>query len=267
MTEIAIPEQHVSELMQWAMDAGEAHKIATSLVKTAFVPDSMRGKADEATAAILTGQEIGLAPMAALRSIDIISGTPAMRAHALRGLVQSKGHEVWLEEANSTRAIVCGRRKGTDQIQKSIWTIDRAKALGLAGRDQWRKQPQAMLVARATSECCRLVASDVILGIPYAIEELQDADETVPAEARPTSSKRTARRKPAKPIEDVQLPEPVVEPEFAAGPLPGAESGVASGFNSQPAPGAPAADEVPAAREMGDGDAWPEPPADWKPEP
>jgi len=243
MTEIAIPEQHVSELMQWAMDAGEAHKIATSLVKTAFVPDSMRGKADEATAAILTGQEIGLAPMAALRSIDIISGTPAMRAHALRGLVQSKGHEVWLEEANSTRAIVCGRRKGTEQIQKSVWTIDRAKALGLAGRDQWRKQPQAMLVARATSECCRLVASDVILGIPYAIEELQDADESVPSEAKP--SKRTARRKPAKPIEDVQLPEPEVEPP--------------------PAIEEPKA--APAAREMGDGDAWPEPPADWTAEP
>jgi len=256
MTEIAIPEQRVSELMQWAMDAGEAYKIATSLVKTAFVPDSMRGKADEATAAILTGQEIGLAPMAALRSIDIISGTPAMRAHALRGLVQSKGHEVWLDEANSIRAIVCGRRKGTEQIQKSVWTMDRAKALGLAGRDQWRKQPQAMLVARATSECCRLVASDVILGIPYAIEELQDADESVPSEAKP--SKRTARRKPAtKSVEDVQLPEPEVEP-------PAVE---ATGYMDNKSADTVVENPEPAAREMGDGDAWPEPPADWTPEP
>jgi len=242
MTQVAIPEQHVSDLMQWAMDAAEAHKIATSLVKTTFVPDSMRGKPDEATAAILTGQEIGLAPMAALRSIDIISGTPAMRAHALRGLVQSKGHEVWLEEANSTRAIVCGRRKGTEQVQKSVWTMDRAKALGLAGRDQWRKQPQAMLVARATAECCRLVASDVILGIPYAVEELGDDVEVVGG--APSKAKRTARRKPV--AETVELPEPVVEPPAI-----------------EPAP----AEEPPAAREMGDGDAWPEPPADWTPEP
>jgi hypothetical protein len=241
MTEIAIPEQHVSDLMQWAMDAAEAHKIATSLVKTTFVPDSMRGKPDEATAAILTGQEIGLAPMAALRSIDIISGTPAMRAHALRGLVQSKGHEVWLDEANSTRAIVCGRRKGTEQIQRSVWTMDRAKALGLAGRDQWRKQPQAMLIARATAELCRLVASDVILGIPYAIEELGDDVEVVGG--APAKAKRTARRKPA--AETVELPEPAVEPPVIEEAKP----------------------EPPAARDMGDGDAWPEPPADWTPEP
>lgn len=250
MTELAVPQPEPSQLMQWAMDASEAHKIATSLVKTAFVPDSMRNKPDEATAAILTGQEIGLAPMAALRSIDLIQGTPAMRAHALRGLVQSKGHEVWLEEATNTRAIVCGRRKGTEQIQRSVWTMDRAKALGLAGRDQWRKQPQAMLVARATAECCRLVASDVILGIPYAVEELGDDVDVAPTRA---PKKRTARRKP---IENVELPEPVVEPEDTQ-PVP------ASAGPEQEAPVAEI--EAPAARDMGDGDAWPEPPADWEP--
>lgn len=238
MTEIAVREPFVSDLMQWAMDASEAHKIAQSLVKTAFVPDSMRGKAEEATAAILTGQEIGLAPMAALRSIDIISGTPAMRAHALRGLVQSKGHEVWVEDATATRAIVCGRRKGTEQVQKSVWTMDRARGLKLDQRENWRKQPQAMLVARATAEVCRLIASDVILGIPYAIEELGDDgpdDSTVPAKP-----KRTARRAAPAPFDG---PEPVVELPIAE-PLPEVEGKVVE-----------------------DGQEWPEPPAEWEPSP
>jgi hypothetical protein len=31
--------------------------------------------------------------------------------------------------------------------------------------------PQAMLAARATSEVCRLVAADAILGMPYSSEE------------------------------------------------------------------------------------------------
>lgn len=238
MTEIAVREPFVSDLMQWAMDASEAHKIAQSLVKTAFVPDSMRGKAEEATAAILTGQEIGLAPMAALRSIDIISGTPAMRAHALRGLVQSKGHEVWVEDATATRAVVCGRRKGTEQVQKSVWTMDRAKGLKLDQRENWRKQPQAMLVARATAEVCRLIASDVILGIPYAIEELGD-DGPEPAAPK----KRTAKRATPEPFDG---PEPVVEPPTV-----------------QAVEAAPQTDVPP----VEDDGQWPEPPADWTPTP
>jgi hypothetical protein len=237
MTELAIPDEPMSELMQWARDAAEAHKISQSLVKTAFVPESMRGKPDEATGAILTGQEIGLRPMASLRSIDIISGTPAMRANAMRGLVQSKGHRITLVESTTTRAIVEGQRKGETVTQRSTWTIDRAKGLGLAGRDNWRKQPLAMLVARATAECCRLTASDVLLGIPYAVEELQDGGlEVAPP---PTESngkaKRTARRKP---VETADLPEPEL----------------------QPAAIEPAKTET-------DPQEWPEPPADWEPEP
>jgi hypothetical protein len=139
--------------------------------------------------------------MAALRSIDIIGGTPAMRAHALRGLVQSKGHDVWVEDATNTRAVVCGRRKGSEQVQKSVWSMDRAKGLKIDQRDNWRKQPQAMLIARATAEICRLIASDVILGIPYAVEELGD-DEV---EAAPRV-KRTARRQPVEPLPEPEIP-------------------------------------------------------------
>lgn len=185
--------QPESDLILWARDAREAHAIALSLVKTSFVPNTMRGKPEEAAAAILTGAEIGLTPMAALRSIDIISGTPAMRAHALRGLVQSRGHEVWVDDANSTRAVVKGQRKGSGQVQESVWTLDRARALGLLSKDNWKKQPQAMLVARATSELCRLIASDVLLGLPYSIEELSD-DVTPEASSQPAPAKRTARR-------------------------------------------------------------------------
>lgn len=198
-----------SALIRWARDAREAHTIALSLVKTSFVPQSMRNKPEEAAAAILTGAEIGLTPMAALRSIDVIQGTPAMRAHALRGLVQSRGHEVWVEESNSNRAVVCGRRKGESQVQQSIWTLDRARALTLLVKDNWKKQPQAMLVARATSELCRLIASDVLLGLPYSIEEL--SDDQIPEAAPVVVRKRTAQRAQAPQVEPPSLDEPAVE--------------------------------------------------------
>lgn len=201
-------------LARWAEAAQAAHTMATSLVQTSFVPEAFRNKPHEATAAILAGAEIGLDPMAALRSFDIIQGTAAPRANTLRAVVQSRGHELVLTESTATRAIVKGRRRGEQNWQQSAWTIDRAAKLGLTNKSNWKNQPQAMLVARATAECARLIASDAILGIPYASEELIDGDtdagvtlavDTAP-EVRP--ARRTAQRAPR------PTPEPAPEPEL-----------------------------------------------------
>lgn len=193
-----------SSLIEWAKEAHEAHKIAVSLAKTAFVSTTLRGKPEEVTGAILTGHEVGLRPMAAVRSIDVIQGTPAMRAVAMRALVQSAGHDLWVEETTLTRAVVCGKRRGSEHVQKSVWTIDRAKRLGLTSKDNWTKQPDAMLIARATAECCRLIAADVLLGLPYAVEEVQDLEPDVEA-----PKKRTAKRAPLPEVEPPALEEPV----------------------------------------------------------
>ena len=186
----------VAALMDWAKSASAAREIAGHLVRTSFVPEGFRGKPDEATAAILAGIEVGLQPMAALRSFDVIQGTAAPRANTLRAIVQSQGHEVWVIDSTDTRAIVAGRRRGSDQEQRSTWTIDRAAKLGLVNKSNWKNQPQAMLIARATSEICRLIASDAILGLPYSIEELVDGNPAI--EPAPVGAagpvKRTAKR-------------------------------------------------------------------------
>lgn len=236
------PNVAVAALMDWAQSASAAHEIATHLVRTSFVPEGFRGKPDEATAAILAGIEVGLQPMAALRSFDVIQGTAAPRANTLRAIVQSQGHDVWVVESTETRAIVAGVRRGSTQEQRSVWTIDRAKRLGLTGKKNWTGQPQAMLVARATSELCRLIASDAILGLPYSIEELVDGDDLAAAEvvALPTAKRRTARRasgKTSTTVERVDAPpaaepvydEPPFEDEPDAGATPEGEAG-------QPAP-------------------------------
>jgi hypothetical protein len=181
MSEIAVrdgneptPPADASALVQWAYEARQANQIAHSLAKTSFVPASLKGKADDITAAILAGQELGLRPMASLRSMDVIGGTPALRAHAMRGLVQSHGHQVQLVESTETQCVMRGRRKGEQDWQEVVWTIERAQKLGLIGKDQWTKQPQTMLVARATGEICRLIAADALFAMPYAAEELDN---------------------------------------------------------------------------------------------
>ncbi|WP_413800113.1 hypothetical protein [Streptomyces iranensis] len=187
----AVPQRGtVAELVAWADSARAAFTIAESLAKASFVPDAFRNKPHEVTAAILTGIEMGLSPMAALRAFDLIKGTPAMRANAMRGLVQSHGHAIWEEDATATRAVVCGRRAGETEVHRSEWTIERAADAQLTGKDNWKRQPKAMLLARATAEACRLTASDVLHGVPYAAEELADGAATETRTVR-------RRRKPA----------------------------------------------------------------------
>jgi hypothetical protein len=210
------------ELAEWAQAAQAAYEVSQSLVQTSFVPEAFRNKPYEATAAILAGSEVGLSPMAALRAFDVIQGTAAARAMTLRAIVQSKGHEVWIEETTDTRAVVAGKRAGSTREQRSVWTIERARSLKLTGKPNWQNQPQNMLIARATSEVCRLIAADAILGLPYSVEEISDgampAEEMgAPAaqqEQAAAPARRTARRKnvPAKPGAPVEDAEPTGPP-------------------------------------------------------
>jgi len=160
-----------SELEAWARDAIAISNIAANIATTSLA-GAYRGKPDEVTAVILAGHELGIQPMTSLKSIDVIQGQPALRAHAMRGLLQAKGHEIELLESRADYCKMRGRRKGAEKWQEVEWDTDRARQLGLLNKDQWKKQPKTMLIARATGEICRLVASDALHGMPYAAEEL-----------------------------------------------------------------------------------------------
>jgi hypothetical protein len=225
----------LAKLEEWIDCAAKVHQIAQAICKTSFVPKSMQNRPDEVAAAILAGDEIDLPPMAALRSIDIIDGTPAVRAIALRAVVLSHGHDIWVKESSATRAVVCGKRAGSDKIETSVWDMDRARTANLAGKKNWQTNPTAMLVARATAECARLVAADAMLGMPYSVEEIQDGViyNTETGEATPigptevhTPKKRTMRRAAWQNADaDAGVPEPANElpaeekrPELGAAP-------------------------------------------------
>lgn len=166
------PTAGSSELVQWAHDARQAYAVAQSLANTSFA-GQFKNKPEEITAVILAGQELGLKPMASLKSVDVIQGQPALRAHAMRAVVQTHGHEIELVESTDDKCVMRGRRKGAENWQTVEWTIERAQQLGLTGKDQWKKQPKTMLIARATGELSRLIAADALHGMPYVAEELE----------------------------------------------------------------------------------------------
>jgi hypothetical protein len=169
-------ENAATALVRWAQAAQAAHTLATSLVKTSFVPKHYRGKAEEATAAILAGAEIGLSPLAALRAFDDISGTVAPKAVTLVAVAQSHGHRIDVVEESDERAVVRYRRRGERDWKTATYSVADAARAGLTKRNpNWATQPRAMCVARASSIAARRVASDAVLGIAYSAEELADS--------------------------------------------------------------------------------------------
>lgn len=188
-------------LTTWAEEARAASHLATGLCSTSFVPQAFRDKPAEATAAILAGSEVGLSPMAALNAYDVIQGRPAPKAITLRAIAQSHGHRIWPVSMTPTECVMRGQRAGDPEPVEVKWTIKRANDMGLTSKPNWKNQPQAMLVARATSEVARLIAADVLLGIPYSAEELEDE--------APAPTVKVARARAAKPA----MPEPEFDAE------------------------------------------------------
>lgn len=207
------PTAGTTALVAWAQEANLAYDMAQKLAATSFVPQSLRGKPGDIAAAILAGSELGLKPMATLKSIDIIQGTPALRAHAMRGLIQSQGHDIELVHSDDTRCVMRGRRAGSEAWQEVEWTTERAQRMGLLGKDQWKKNPKGMLVARATGDICRLIASDALHGMPYAAEEYEGftTGQVLPAKAPLSVAAITA---PAPVQTPVEAPQTVPDAEY-----------------------------------------------------
>lgn len=200
------PDPTGGRLVAWALAAQSAHALARSLCTTTFAPKHFRDNPGDTTAAIIAGDELGLSPLAAMRSIYVIHGTPAIYAKTMVALVQSRGHQVWTEKTTDAEVVVCGQRRGSTRVERAAWTIDRARKAGYTSNQKYTTNPQQMLYAKAASEVCNKVAADVLLGIGSTVEDLELEDQPTTTVTRTTAAVKRVGRKAA--------PEPAVEPEF-----------------------------------------------------
>jgi hypothetical protein len=203
----AIADPTGGRLVAWADGLAAAHRIGTALCSTAFVPQHFKGKPEEAAAAILYGDEIGLTPTQSLQNLYVISGKPALYARTMVALVLAAGHEVWTVSKSDQSVTVAGRRRGSSHIVEETWTTARASKAGYTNNKKYATDPQAMLYARAASDVCRQIAPDALAGLAYSVEEIEtdEPGETVTV-SRTTPRKTTAKRAP------VEVPEPDLEP-------------------------------------------------------
>jgi hypothetical protein len=244
----------LNRLGQWVEAARHAHQLVAPLVGTAFVPDSYKPKIDprataeqketarqtaiaNATAAVLQGITLGLDPMTSLQQIYIVNGRPGMYAKMMVALVQGHGHEVWDEDVTDTRAVVAGRRKGTDNIVRITVTMDQARKAGWTRNEAYTKTPQDMLWARAASRVCDRIASDVLKGVA-SVETVQDELGVAGGNGVRTVVPRKRKEQAAR-------------PELTAAPGPALDE---DPIVEQPGGPAPTVDDEPALDEE-----WPEP--------
>lgn len=226
----------MERLGRWVEAASQAHQLVAPLVNTPFVPDSYKPKVDprasdkvkaeahqvavaNATAAVLQGITLGLDPLTALQQIIIIHGRPSMYAKMMVALVQSRGHEVWTEDLSDSRAVVAGRRKGSDNIERVTVTMEQARRGGWTRNDNYTKNPQDMLWSRAAARVCDRIASDAVKGIA-SVEEIQD---TIAApNGNGTRTVAAPRKRAAVTTAPAPAPEPVEPPldEDPAGAAP-----------------------------------------------
>lgn len=133
---------------------------------------------DKAMALMLLAQAEGMHPMRAVQQYHIIQGRPAMKSEAILARFQAAGGIVrWLaSDANEARATFISPAREEITVH---WTMERAKAAGLSGKDNWRNYAPQMLRARCIAEGVRAVQPGCILGV-MSVEEAEELS-TVPA--------------------------------------------------------------------------------------
>lgn len=201
----------------------ETFRIARAVVSAGLAPSALIGKktgddaASAVTVAIMSGAELGLKPMVALRSFTVINGKPALYGDGLINVVRMSGKVTYLRTGCETRngkmigfceakrsdtgeekrvefsqddAIRAGLWQSEALVRKQVWENNQRVWRDNQPNDSpWYRFPQRMLAWRAAGYCLRELFGDVLGGIRDEFEareiaeaeEMRDVTPTAPA--------------------------------------------------------------------------------------
>lgn len=160
------------DLIAVAQQAEAAKALGATLIESGLLPNAV-DKPEKAMAIMLTGQELGVPAMFALKNITVIQGTPAPSEQLMGLLIRRAGHKLRVVESTNERCTVEGVRADDPRHRQRVtFTIEDAKRAGLLSKNSWRNYPRAMLRARAKSELGRSMFEDALAGLVYLAEEL-----------------------------------------------------------------------------------------------
>ena len=154
---------------QMPMGYADLERLAASMAQSGLFGIKTK---DQAIALMMIAHAEGRHPALAARDYDVIEGKPAKKSEAMmRDFIEAGGKVEWhaltdeIADATFTHA-----QTGSVRID---WNMDRARAAGFAGKDNWKKFPRAMLRSRVVSEGVRTVWPLATSGM-YVPEEQAD---------------------------------------------------------------------------------------------
>lgn len=266
---VAAPQPRVPIQFE-ASDFDQLYRMARALSESGLLPEALRGKPADIAIIMMQGRELGLQPMQSINGIDVIQGKPNVSPALMAAMVRASPacEYLTLVESGVNGSTWTTKRRGAPKPVTMSYTAEMAQRAGLAGKDNYRKNPEAMYLARGLGRICRAEYQDVIKGMyvkgeildewaPEAVgggtesapdtiegEVIEQAPEPNPAE----QLKRAVRRKKT---ESSGAPAPADTVTGSASPAPSAPQPEAP---PAPVAGAPAApspspeEEVPAWR-------------------
>lgn len=151
----------------------DVFRLAESLAGAGgFIPKHLAGNPGAIAAAILTGIELGIGPMEAMRSIHIVEGKPTLSADLMLARAIRAGVRVEWEQCDEVAAIVRMERAGLKH--RHSFTKADAERAGLWGKNTWAKYPASMLRARCVSAGLRAFCPDVLGAGVYVEGEIDE---------------------------------------------------------------------------------------------
>lgn len=177
-------------------------------------PDSLRGKTGAVWLVLAKGSELGIPALAALQSIYVMKGKPVVSAHLAAALAKSSPSCVYFRctESTAERVTYETLRKGSPESESVTWTMERARAAGLAGSPTWKKHKNEMLGARAKMELARISYPERVLGL-YLPDEVAHFDAAPGPQTLESPATVPAMAPP--PAPEPEAPAPVVEAEYS----------------------------------------------------
>jgi hypothetical protein len=166
LTGPSVPSEHEMMVYRTMADHAVSSKMYKSIGEKAGVMMIM-----------LAARELGIAPMSALNGgLNIINGKVEISARMMSGLIRKSGHTIQVKECTDTHCVLVGRRKDTNEVQESSFSVAEAQRAGLIKQGGgWTKFPKDMCFARALSRLSRQLFSDVI-GMGYVEGEISQQD-------------------------------------------------------------------------------------------
>ena len=143
------------------------------MVKTGFLPDHIR-TGEQFAAIVLAGREMGIPPMRAIRSLQIIKGNVTEKADSQLARFKEAGGRAVFEALDEARGVLHLTHPNGD-THTETWTVNDSRKAGLTG-GMHGKFPKAMIRSRCITAALKSIGWAGAVG-NYDPDELRHEPE------------------------------------------------------------------------------------------